>query len=402
MKISIFILTSVLFLSSCNTDEKNTDLKSNDLETDVAKKTILQKARFGRELIEAYVPYLSPSIKSNGKLIVSYELNIANTYILPMELMKIELFDAENSEYPIMSFDSIYITDNIERPGLKNENIRLFEGNHFGILNIWLAIDQNNIPEQFYHKLHFKVKDGNGTIGLLDVEKALLSFPRETNLSVSPPFREGYWFYYTIGHKNTRELTEGKPSYAQRFAIDWVSIEEDGTYVQGERNKNENFVTYSKELLAVADGVVVEIQDSIPENSGESEERAIKLDRYSLSGNHLVLDIGKGINVVYAHLIPGSFRFKVGDRVKTGDVLGLLGNSGESTGPHLHLHIETANKLVLGGEGLPIKFREYTEITVFDKSVDIDSLFSTTKLPIEHLNNLKQNEMPIGMGIVKF
>jgi len=402
MKKTILLLFHILFLLSCNTSEKETKVKSIDSEVESIKSTILQKAKFGKEIIEASAPYLSPSIKSNGNLITSYELHIANNYRLPMELSKVEIFDIGNSERPFITFDSSYIKENIDRPGLSNEKVSLFEGNQFGVLNIWLSVDQNSVPKQFYHKLHFNVPTGNGETGKLDVEKALVTFPTETDLILSPPFREGYWFYYTIGHKNTRELTEGKPSYAQRFAIDWASIDEDGTFVKGERNKNESFVTYGKEILAVADGVIIEIQDNIPDNAGESNERAVKLNRYNLSGNHLVLDIGNGINVVYAHLIPNSFKFKVGDRVKTGDVIGLLGNSGESTGPHLHMHVETSNKLVLGGEGLPYKLKEFSEITVFDDNVNIDSLFTNKKLPINNLNNKRRNEIPMGVGVVKF
>jgi hypothetical protein len=63
----------------------------------------------------------------------------------------------------------------------------------------------------------------------LIVEKALTKFPQTTQLALDPPFDKGYWFYLTESHKNTRELTEGKASYAQRFAIDWVSLDKDGT-----------------------------------------------------------------------------------------------------------------------------------------------------------------------------
>ena len=55
---------------------------------------------------------------------------------------------------------------------------------------------------------------------------------------------------------------------------------------------------------------------------------------------------------VYAHLQPGSLRVKLGDKVRRGQTLGLVGNSGNSTEPHLHFHITDANS-PLGSEGLP-------------------------------------------------
>jgi murein DD-endopeptidase MepM/ murein hydrolase activator NlpD len=81
-----------------------------------------------------------------------------------------------------------------------------------------------------------------------------------------------------------------------------------------DRSENKSYSSYGKEIFAVADGTIVEIQDSIPENPGETQERVVKITRYNLSGNHLVLDIGNNINVVYAHLIPNSFKVKKATR----------------------------------------------------------------------------------------
>jgi murein DD-endopeptidase MepM/ murein hydrolase activator NlpD len=55
-------------------------------------------------------------------------------------------------------------------------------------------------------------------------------------------------------------------------------------------------------------------------------------------------------------------RVKVGDRVKRGQVLGLVGNSGNSTGPHLHFHI-SRGATILGSEGVPFVYREYRKVT---------------------------------------
>lgn len=66
----------------------------------------------------------------------------------------------------------------------------------------------------------------------------------------------------------------------------------------------------------------------------------------------MILDLGQNRYAFYGHLVPGSVRVKVGDRVKPGDVVGKLGNSGNSTGPHLHFHISD-HDLPLAAEGLP-------------------------------------------------
>jgi hypothetical protein len=74
------------------------------------------------------------------------------------------------------------------------------------------------------------------------------------------------------------------------------------------------------------------------------------------SGNHVVLDLGAGRFAVYEHLKPGSVRVKPGARVRRGDVIAALGNTGSSSGgPHLHLHVSNANA-TLAAEGLPYVF----------------------------------------------
>lgn len=398
----LFSLFAILLFISCSENEVTIDSINEKVNAESIDPK-LQKARFGREIIEAYVPHISSSVRASSKINLSYELNIANTFRLPMELLTVGIFDTENQDQPLAVFDIDYILKNLQRPGLTGEqNENHFEGGQFGILNLWLELEESKVPKKIFHKLHFNLDTGNGEMIPLEVEKALFDFPSLTQVTLDPPFRDGNWFYYTIGHNNTRELTEGKASYAQRFAIDWAFIGEDGTFANGDKTKNESFLSYGKELLAVANGVVVEIQDSIPDNEGESLARAVKIDRYNSSGNHLILDIGNDVHVIYAHLIPHSFKVKVGDQVKSGDVLGLLGNSGESTGPHLHMHVETKNKLLLGGEGLPYHFNKYSEIVSFDPDINLDSLFSGDKLLLGDSIIIKESELPIGIGVVKF
>ena len=72
----------------------------------------------------------------------------------------------------------------------------------------------------------------------------------------------------------------------------------------------------------------------------------------------VTLDIGGGVYVFYAHFKPGSIRVKQGDRVKRGQVIGLVGNSGNSRGPHLHLHFES-EPVALSSEGLPYVIDEF-------------------------------------------
>ena len=76
----------------------------------------------------------------------------------------------------------------------------------------------------------------------------------------------------------------------------------------------------------------------------------------------MVIDIGGGRYAFYAHVQPGSLRVKVGDKVKRGQVLALVGNSGNSTEPHLHFHVVDGiapGTSTLGAEGVPYAFEQF-------------------------------------------
>jgi murein DD-endopeptidase MepM/ murein hydrolase activator NlpD len=131
-----------------------------------------------------------------------------------------------------------------------------------------------------------------------------------------------------------------------------VQLREDGRTWTGDQLKNESYRAYGAEALAVANATVVAVKDGIPENVPGPTSRAVPITLETVSGNHVILDLGQGQYAFYAHLQPGSLRVKAGDKVKRGQVLGLVGNSGNSTEPHLHFHTSNKNS-PLSSEGLP-------------------------------------------------
>src|SRR5690606_29958176 len=124
----------------------------------------------------------------------------------------------------------------------------------------------------------------------------------------------------------------GRAVIAQRYAIDFIRIGDNGRLVKDDANVNESYFGYGAELLAVADGEVVEIKDRIPENRPTAGVMATRITVDTIAGNYVLLDIGE-VSVLYAHMQPGSIEVEVGDKVRRGEVLGRLGNSGNSDAP---------------------------------------------------------------------
>src|SRR5690606_7128195 len=105
-------------------------------------------------------------------------------------------------------------------------------------------------------------------------------------------------------------------------------------------------------VLAPANGTVAHATGDLPDQAiGDT-------DRANPAGNHVAIDLGNDEYVFLAHLRRGSVAVKEGDTVAEGQVLGRCGNSGNTSEPHLHIHLQTSP--ILGqGEGLPVFFNSY-------------------------------------------
>ena len=115
----------------------------------------------------------------------------------------------------------------------------------------------------------------------------------------------------------------------------------DSTWVNtfsGDETKNDSYFGYGDTLLAVASGTVLKVVNGRAENSGNLRDAVLTVnDEYY--GNYLVLDIGSGYYAMYMHCLPNSFFVQTGDVVAEGQPIARLGNSGNSTEPHLHFQL---------------------------------------------------------------
>lgn len=177
-------------------------------------------------------------------------------------------------------------------------------------------------------------------------ESRYLSYQTRTPLRL--PFK-GEWFVVWGGR--TLDLNYHAADRAQRFAID-VLVYRDGATHDGDPQGLENYHCWDRPILAPADAKVARSVDRLPDNVIGST------DANNPAGNHVVLDFGNGEFGFLAHLRQGSVAVRAGDNVTAGQEIGRCGNSGNTSEPHLHFHLQTTP--VLGdGEGLPAFFEDY-------------------------------------------
>lgn len=135
-------------------------------------------------------------------------------------------------------------------------------------------------------------------------------------------------------------------------------VDEDARRAQGQVERNASYLAFGKAIIAVADGVIARTRDGYPEQTPQHSPPNASME--TAAGNYVMQDIGGGHFAFYAHLQPGSLRVKQGQRVKRGQVLALLGNTGNSTEPHLHFHVSSAQDPLLS-EGLPYVFDRFEQ-----------------------------------------
>lgn len=150
---------------------------------------------------------------------------------------------------------------------------------------------------------------------------------------------------------NTSDVNYHVVAPDQRWAYDILMQGEDGKTYRGDREKVENYLIYDKPVLAPAAGIVIDAVDGLPNTQINGS------DVFNPSGNHVDLGVAPGEVLHLAHLKPGSVRVKAGDRVSAGQEIGRVGNSGNTSEPHLHIHLQDGPGDLR--EGLPLSFSGY-------------------------------------------
>jgi len=193
------------------------------------------------------------------------------------------------------------------------------------------------------------VLDEQGKLAALWLSSAV-PVPDKPATSFRLPF-EGRWLVLWGGDR--RELNRHHDSPGQRFAFDFLVVDEAGRSHQGEGHQNEDYYAFGLPVLAPADGVVTDVVTGVRDNKPGSMNPAFA------AGNTVVIRHREHEVSFLIHLQHGSIRVKCGERVKKGQVLGLCGNSGYSSEPHLHFHVQNT-PIVQDGTGLRCAFEKVT------------------------------------------
>jgi hypothetical protein len=186
-------------------------------------------------------------------------------------------------------------------------------------------------------------------IGLLFLPHTTdMPVPEKNETKLSLPFK-GKWLVFWGG--DTKELNQHHDAPNQRFAFDFLGADEQGKTRKGKDQVNEDYFAFGREVLAPADGNVTDVINGVRDNVPGS------MNPYSALGNAVFIQHREHEVSVLAHLKLGSITVKVGNKVKRGQVIALCGNSGNSSEPHLHYHLQNT-PIIQDGTGIKCYYQK--------------------------------------------
>ncbi len=323
--------------------------------------------------VEARIPWApAPVAATDGRAHLAYELHLSNFYRATGTLRVVRLaVYADAAQAPLAQFEgeALLRLDAAAAPQEgrpQAQDVRI-DGGQRTVLFLWLDLPGDApTPKTLRHRIEFV--DAQGKHSWIDGAPVALS--TAAPVALGPPLAGGRWMAYE-GPSNPRShhwgsvvAANGETTIPQRYALDLIGLDAHGRAVDAHgrelaKTRHRDWVGYGAQVLAVADGTVAAARDGQRERaplSPQPEPAALSADE--LYGNYVILEIAPGVYAHYAHLRQGSVAAKAGQRVRRGQVLGRLGQSGNSGGPHLHLHLSNAATFEQS-EGLPFVFDRF-------------------------------------------
>ena len=324
-----------------------------------------------------------PVTGTDGKVHLAYELEVLNFSPRPAMLTQLETLVGGPDGKVVASVEGQALIDRTIL--VMDTTLQTISEIPVGRTALVLVDDtydtEADVPATFSHRL-------SASFGAVPPEYAALAslFPEgsvtQFGASVSagtgspvvigPPLAGADWLAQNAccsisPHRGAIIPIGGRINPVERYAIDWFQVDQSpdadllpGRTVSshhGDPTKNESYLAYGERLLAVADGTVVTVVSDVADEVPQVVHPGWKVSE--LGGNVVIIDIGGGVFAYYAHLAPGSPTVKVGDKVRRGQVIGTLGNSGNTSEAHLHFQLSTS-AASLTGDNVPFEIDTLT------------------------------------------
>lgn len=311
--------------------------------------------------VQVRTPLQPTVLPSAGRNYLVYEVHLQNFTTEPVTVRRIEVLDADQpTAFPVAELMETQLSASLRQVTIGDDggNIRRLGVGQGVVAFLCLAFDiKDAVPARLKHRVLLDTTEANGpaietrTTPLQVLGRPLVgtNWTPGNNPSLHSHHRMGLW------------VVDGAARISRRYALDWKKYDVHGKPYSGDARDVRAYYAYGQKVMAVADGKVVAARDGFPDNVPKTEagfEPAQPVTLETIGGNQIIIDMGNGQFAAYYHLQPGSIGVKAGDRVRRGQLLARVGNSGDARWPHLHFQV-TDMADAMASEGIPHLFDSY-------------------------------------------
>jgi hypothetical protein len=344
---------------------------------------------------------------STGTYLVSYELHLFNATPLTLAPARVSVSTPRGD--PIKKLGRAAVIAALALPGARSGVRELGEAQQ-ATLYLTLEFDERSqIPDRLVHRI--AVTAAQLPRGRTVSAPASVKVLDDLEVPVlGPPLEPGRGYIAADSccsserHRRALLAIGNRQWLAQRFAVDWEQVDASRRFVKrgGDPARPADYTIYGQQAIAAADATVVHVIDGLRDQKPGGLPEGVTLPE--ADGNSVIAKLEDGLYMLYAHLQAGSLKVKEGDRVKRGDRIGLVGNSGNTSAPHLHFHVMDGPSPLMS-EGVPYVIDEFATRGRLRSTAVLDKYENTT-MPFDILpfagNGPNRAQMPLDLTVVDF
>lgn len=353
-------------------------------------------------VVASVVAEPEPVEAADGRVHLAYELLLINRSFLPPAKATVKSVQVLAGGKVVASLSGKRLREVMVRFGDPTKPGTTLDEGEAGFVLIDVSLQRGaKIPSRLSHRLRIATKPLN-TTSAHTYTAGPTPVSKRRALVVAPPLRGAGWI---VGNGCCEALTShraallpvnGGLANGERYAIDFIQVQPNGMLGTGPLSALSSYPFFGDEVLSATAGRVVRVVDGHPETPPGALPPSTAV---GASGNWVSVAVGDGRYAFYAHLQPGSIRVKVGDRVRVGQTLGLLGSSGNSNAPHLHFQMMDGPTPV-DSSGVPYRFSRFS---VAGTLSNFAGLFDDEPARIApRLRGVHRKQLPLSLQVIGF
>ena len=277
----------------------------------------------------------------DGNRHIEYDLLVTSVFSGPVTLKFVDVTD--ESGKTLMRLDGDRLVE-ATQPLLDQKPVKSIPASSAVAVEIDLILPgKTTVPARLSHRIayDFSMTDPLATIiGKKQVDGPVVSVNQTPPIVIASPLAGTGWLALNgccspNVHRNTRVGATDRIATSETFALDWMRVDE-GKECKNDCTRNDDYSCFGVPVRSVSDGEVIGVRNDMPDERPSMIQSANIKTPFDYGGNFVYVRIRPDLYAFYGHLQTGSVTVKPGDKVKTGTVLGKLGNSGNTSAPHLH------------------------------------------------------------------